>query len=216
MKKKTLQLVGLKKGMTRQFDKNGKLVVCTMIQIEKNKVTQVKTEDKDGYSAVQVAGVPVRESKRKNVSKPLQGHFAKAKCEPCKKVVETPLESVEEYTLGQELGVDFFEEGGFVDVIGTSKGKGYQGVMKRHGFGGGPATHGSKFHRSAGSTGSLTPSRNFKNGKKAGHMGAKRNTVECLVVVGVNVEKNYLLVQGAVPGPTGNIVCVRKALKKNN
>ncbi|PCI78385.1 50S ribosomal protein L3 [Candidatus Aerophobetes bacterium] len=216
MKKKTLQLVGLKKGMTRQFDKEGRLLVCTMIQLKKNKVTQVKTVEKDGYSGIQMAGVEIRDSKKKNVTKPLQGHYAKAKCEPCKKMVETPLASVEEYSLGQEIGVDMFEVGSFVDVIGKTKGKGYQGVMKRHNFSGGPATHGSKFHRSAGSTGSLTPSRNFKNGKKAGHMGAERQTTECLLVVGVNVEKEYLLVKGAVPGPTGNIVCVRKALKKNN
>lgn len=216
MKKKTLQLVGLKKGMTRQFDKDGKLVVCTMIQIKKNKVTQVKTEEKDGYAALQVAGVAVRDSKKKNVSKAMQGHFSKAKCEPCRKVVETPMETAGDYELGQELGVDLFEVGSFVDVIGTSKGKGYQGVMKRHNFGGGPASHGSKFHRAAGSTGSLTPSRNFKNGKKAGHMGCERKTIECLQVVSVNAEKDYLLVRGAIPGPTGNIVCVRKALKKYN
>lgn len=215
MKKKTLQLVGIKKGMTRQFDKDGRLVVCTMIQLKKNKVTQVKTAEKDGYTALQMAGVLVRDSKKKNISKPLRGHFAKAKCEPCKKIVETPLADVAEYELGQEIGVELFEEGSFVDVIGKTKGKGYQGVMKRHGFAGGPATHGSKFHRSAGSTGSLSPDKNFKNGKKAGHMGSVRQTVECLQVVGVNVEKEYLLVKGAIPGPTGNIVCVRKALKKN-
>ena len=217
MKKKTLQLVGLKKGMTRQFDKEGRLLVCTMIQIKKNKVTQVKTFENDGYTALQVAGVSVRDSKKKNVSKPRLGHFAKAKCEPCKKIVETPMTSVEEYTLGQELSVDLFEVGSFVDVIGVSKGKGYQGVMKRHGFKGGPASHGSKFHRTAGSTGMCsTPGKNYKNGRKAGHMGSEKKTVECLLVVGVNLEKDYLLVKGAVPGPTGNIVCVRKALKRHN
>ena len=217
MNKKTLQLVGLKKGMTRQFDKEGRLIVCTVIQIEKNKVTQVKTLENDGYRALQVAGIPVKDSKKKNITKPVLGHFAKAKCEPCRKIVETPLASVEEYSLGQELGVDLFEIGSFVDVIGVSKGKGYQGVMKRHGFKGGPATHGSKFHRTAGSTGMCsTPGKNYKNGRKAGHMGSERKTIECLRVIGVNIEKNCLLVKGAIPGPTGNIVCVRKALKKTN
>jgi large subunit ribosomal protein L3 len=168
----SLKLMGKKKGMTRVYDEKGNLIVCTLIAAEPNVIVQVKSLEKDGYSAVQLGAVKVRESKKKNVSKPLVGHFARAKVEPRRHLLESRIEKTEEYELGQEVGVDYFAETEFVDVCGTSKGKGFQGVIKRHGFAGGPASHGSGFHRTAGSTGMRsTPGRSLPGVKKAGQMG---------------------------------------------
>lgn len=211
----SLKLIGRKKGMTRVFNETGHIVVCTAIELESNTVVQAKTEEKDGYVAYQIGGIKIKPSKKKNVSKPLVGHFAKAKVEPTRVLVESY--DGAEYEVGQEVGLDYFAEGEILDVIGTSKGKGYQGVMKRHGFAGGPAAHGSGFHRHAGSTGMRsTPGRCLPGVKMAGQMGNERVTVEGLEVVKIDQERNILLVKGPIPGPNNGIVTLRKSLKKGS
>jgi len=211
----SLKLMGKKKGMTRIFDESGNLITCTVILAQPNVVVQVKDEERDGYKAVQLGAIKIRDSKKKNVKKPLVGHFARAKVEPRRYLLESRIGTGDEYELAQEIGVDYFADCTFVDVCGTSKGKGYQGVMKRHGFAGGPAAHGSKFHRTAGSTGMCSyPGRNFPGGKKAGHMGAEKVTVENLKVVKIDAEKQVILVKGAIPGPKNGLVYIRKSMKK--
>lgn len=211
----SLKLMGKKRGMTRIYDEKGNLIVCTLIAAEPNIIVQVKNQDKDGYSAVQLGAVKVPESKKKNVSKPLVGHFARAKVEPRRHLLESRIDNVEEYELGQEVGVDYFADTEFVDVCGTSKGKGFQGVIKRHNFAGGPASHGSGFHRTAGSTGMRsTPGRSLPGVKKAGQMGSQKVTTENLKVILVDTEKQIILVKGAVPGPKNSLVYIRKSVKK--
>lgn len=210
----SLNLMGKKKGMTRLFDEKGDLIVCTVIQAEPNVVVQVKTMEKDKYSAVQLGAFKVSAPKVKNVSKPLRGHFAKNKIEPRAFLVESSAKEGE-YQAGQEINVTYFTNGEFVDVIGVSKGKGFQGVIKRHHFSGGPASHGSGFHRSHGSTGMRTsPGRVLPGMKMAGHMGNERVTVEKLKVVKVDLENNVLFVKGAIPGARGGLVYIRKSMKK--
>jgi len=211
----SLKLMGKKRGMTRVYDEKGNLIVCTLIAAEPNVIVQVKNQEKDGYSAVQLGAVKVPESKKKNVSKPLVGHFARAKVEPRRHLLESRIDNTEEYELGQEVGVDYFADVEFVDVCGTSKGKGFQGVIKRHNFAGGPASHGSGFHRSAGSTGMRsTPGRSLPGVKKAGQMGSQKVTAENLKVVRVDVEKQIILVKGAVPGAKNSLLYIRKSVKK--
>lgn len=211
----SLKLMGKKRGMTRIYDEKGNLIVCTLIAAEPNVIVQVKNQDKDGYSAVQLGAVKVRESKKKNVSKPLVGHFARAKVEPRRHLLESRIDNAEEYELGQEVGVDYFADTEFVDVCGTSKGKGFQGVIKRHNFSGGPASHGSGFHRTAGSTGMRsTPGRSLPGVKKAGQMGSQKVTAENLKVVRVDAEKQIILVKGAVPGAKNSLLYIRKSVKK--
>lgn len=211
----SLKLIGKKKGMTRVFDKNGDSIVCSVIETEPNVIVQIKNLEKDGYAAVQVGGVKYLASKIKNVSKPLKGHFAKAKAEPRRHLVESHLSEGEEFAPGQEVGVEYFAETAYVDVIGTTKGKGFQGVIKRHGFKGGPAAHGSGFHRTAGSTGMNTnPGRTMPGLKMAGHMGNVQQTVENLRVVKVDQEKKIILVKGAIPGSRGGLVYIRKSRKR--
>jgi large subunit ribosomal protein L3 len=211
----SLKLMGKKRGMTRVYDEKGNLIVCTLIAAEPNVIVQVKSQEKDGYSAVQLGTVKVPESKKKNVSKPLVGHFARAKVEPRRHLLESRIDNAEEYELGQEVGVDYFADVEFVDVCGTSKGKGFQGVIKRHNFAGGPASHGSGFHRSAGSTGMRsTPGRSLPGVKKAGQMGSQKVTAENLKVVRVDAEKQIILVKGAVPGAKNSLLYIRKSVKK--
>lgn len=208
-----MQLMGRKVGMTRVFDEQGLLVPCTVISIEPNVVVQKKTQEVDGYVSYQMGAEKVADSKKRNVTKPLVGHYAKAKVEPRKRLQETYSE--QELEVGQEIGVEHFEGVKLVDVCGCSKGKGFQGVMKRHNFGGGPAAHGSGFHRHAGSTGMrTTPGRTLPGHKMPGQMGNKRVTTEMLEIVKVDVEKQVLLVRGSVPGAKNGLVTVRKALKK--
>lgn len=210
-----LKLMGKKEGMTRVFDDKGHLVVCTVISMKPNVVVQVKTEEKEGYRGVQLGAVKVTEAKKRRIAKPQLGHFAAAKIEPMRKLFESRLDDGEEMTPGQEIAVDHFAETLYVDVVGTSKGKGFQGVIKRHNFAGGPASHGSGFHRSGGSTGMRsTPGRCLPKVKKPGQMGNQRVTVEGLKVVEVNAEKEIMLVKGAIPGPQGALVWVRKSVKK--
>jgi len=212
----SMNLMGKKKGMTRVFDDKGELVVCTVIELEPNLITQIKSE-KDGYLALQLGAGRLSASAKRKVTKPLQGHFEKAKVEPRRFLKESRLTDVSEYQVGQEVGLEYFQDTKLVDVAGTSKGKGYQGVMKRHGFAGGPAAHGSGFHRTAGSTGMRsTPGRSFKGHPMSGQMGNERKTTENLKIVKIDLEKKVLLVKGPIPGARESLVFVRKSMKKES
>lgn len=210
--KTTKGLLGTKLGMTQVWDANNKLVPVTVVQITPNVVTQVRSEEKDGYAAVQIAYGQIDPRK---VNKPSAGHFEKAGVTPRRHLTEVRTSDAAEYSLGQELAVDIFEPGQLVDVVGTSKGKGFAGVMKRHNFKGVSSSHGShRNHRKPGSIGaSSTPSRVFKGMRMAGRMGGERVTVQGLTVHSVDAEKGLLLVKGAVPGARGRIVFVRNAVK---
>ena len=210
--KTTKGLLGKKLGMTQVWDANNKLVPVTVVEITPNVVTQLRTPEVDGYSAVQIAYGQIDPRK---VTKPLTGHFEKAGVTPRRHLTELRTADAAEYSLGQELTVDIFEPGKKVDVVGTSKGKGFAGVMKRHNFKGVSSSHGShRNHRKPGSIGaSSTPSRVFKGMRMAGRMGGDRVTVLNLTVHSVDLEKGILLVKGAVPGARGRIVCLRNAVK---
>lgn len=202
-------LIGKKIGMTSLYDGEGNLVACTVIEATPNVVTQVKTKEKDGYEAVQLGAI---ERGEKNVPAALKGHFKKAGTAP-KRMLHEFKEFERELKVGDSIGVDLFEEGGYVTVTGTSKGKGFQGVVKRHGFSGvGEATHGQHDRsRAPGSLGgSSYPSRVFKGMRMAGRTGGERVTTENLRVLKVDVEKNLLMLQGAVPGHKGSTVIIWK------
>ena len=204
-----LSVIGKKVGMTAIFSEDGKKQPCTVVSCEPNVVTQIKTDDKDGYSAVQIASVEKRE---KSSNKPEMGHFAKAKTTPKRVVVEVR-DYEGEVSLGDSFGVEVFNEGEFVDVVGTSKGKGFQGVVKRHGFSGvGEATHGQHNRlRAPGSIGAASyPAKVVKGMRMAGRTGNNRVTVKNLVVVKVFEEKNLLLIKGAIPGHKGAYVVIEK------
>jgi large subunit ribosomal protein L3 len=204
-------LIGRKVGMTQVFDETGRLVPVTVIQVQPNVVVGHRTPEKDGYSAV-ILGA--EEAKPQRLTKPVRGQYEKAGVAPQQKLIEIA-DFEQECAVGDTLSVDLFADAGFVDVIGTSKGKGYQGVMKRHGFGGGRKTHGSKFHRANGSTGMAAwPSRVIKGTKMPGRMGGVRSTVQNLRVVRVDAEKQMLLVGGAVPGARNGYVLVSTAKKR--
>ena len=205
-------LLGTKLGMTQVWDEAGRLVPVTVVAVGTNVVTQVRSADADGYAAVQLAYGQIDPRK---VTKPLKGHFEKAGVTPRRHVAEIRTPDAAEYTLGQEITAGAFEAGQVVDVIGTTKGKGTAGVMKRHGFSGVGASHGAhRNHRKPGSIGaSSTPSRVFKGMRMAGRMGGERVTVLNLTVHAVDAEKGLLLVKGAVPGARGRIVYVRNAVK---
>ena len=205
-----LGLIGKKVGMTQVFDAQGKLIPVTVIKVEDNVVIANRTDDKNGYSAAVVA---TGELKKSQTTKPYAGQF-KDVCEP-KKVVMEMRDFDNEVSVGDKLGVDLFKEVTYVDVTGVSKGKGYQGGMKRYGFGGGRKTHGSKFHRDLGGTAmSSTPAHTFKGHKMAGHMGNEQVTVQNLKLVAVDSEMQVLMVKGAIPGPTDSTVVIKKAVKK--
>ncbi|CAN5290453.1 50S ribosomal protein L3 [soil metagenome] len=205
-------LLGTKLGMTQVWDENNKLIPVTVVSITPNVVTQLRTQEVDGYVAVQIAYGQIDPRK---VNKPASGHFDKAGVTPRRHLTEVRTPDAAEYTLGQELAVDIFEAGQYVDVVGTSKGKGFAGVMKRHNFKGVSSSHGShRNHRKPGSIGaSSTPSRVFKGMRMAGRMGGERVTVQGLKVHAVDLEKNLILVKGAVPGARGRLVFVRNAVK---
>jgi large subunit ribosomal protein L3 len=206
-------LLGTKLGMTQVFDSDGHIVPVTVVQAGPCTVVQVKTPERDGYAAVQLAFGDV---KPKRVNKPLKGHFAKHGAEPRRHVVELRTADAGNYSAGQELGPDeVFSSGERVDVIGVSKGKGFAGVMKRHGFAGLGASHGTeRKHRSPGSVGACaTPGRIFKGLRMAGHMGHERITVLNLEVAKVDPERSLVLVRGAVPGPKGGLVMLRSAIQ---
>ena len=208
----SLGLVGRKVGMTRVFTDDGTSVPVTVIEVEPNRVSQIKTVETDGYVAVQVVTGTRRASR---VTKPLAGHYKKAGVEAGRGAWEFRVDSVEEVELGAEFKVDLFEQGQIVDVSGVSKGKGFQGGVKRHNFRMQDATHGNSIsHRSNGSIGqNQTPGRVFKGKKMSGHMGARNTTTQNLEVVKVDTERNLLLIRGAVPGAkTGNVI-IRAASK---
>jgi large subunit ribosomal protein L3 len=210
--KNTKGLLGIKLGMTQAWDENNKFVPVTVVAVSPNVVTQLRTEEIDGYVAVQIASGAIDPRK---VTKPLAGHFEKAGVTPRRHVAEIRTPDAASYNLGQELTVDLFAAGEGVDVVGTSKGKGFAGVMKRHNFKGVSASHGShRNHRKPGSIGaSSTPSRVFKGMRMAGRMGFDRVTVLNLKVHAVDSERGLLLIKGAVPGPAGRLVFVRNAVK---
>lgn len=214
------KLMGRKRGMTRFYDEMGNAVVVTVIEAEPNVITQIKTKEKDGYTAFQTGFEKIMtkdpRTVEKRVTKPRRGHFEKAGVEPRKFLRETRTESLDEIKVGDELNVAIFEKGDFIDISAVTKGKGYQGAMKKFGFGGGRATHGnSKAHRSLGSTGMRsTPGRCFPGGKRASQMGNKVRTIQNLEIIETNTDENVILVKGAIPGPRDGVVYIQSAVKK--
>lgn len=204
-------ILGKKVGMTQVFDSEGRALPVTVIEAGPNVVVQKKTVENDGYAAIQVGFV---DAKERRVTKPLKGHFGKAKVALKKYLRELRLEGAEGFEVGQELKADVFSVGDKVDVSGVSKGKGFQGGIKRHNFHRGPMTHGSKYHRASGSMGaSSDPSRTFKGKKLPGHMGSQNVTVQNLEVVMVDPDKNVILVKGGVPGIRGSLVMIKNSVK---
>ena len=207
-------ILATKVGMTQIFNENGSLIPVTVLQATPNVVTQVKTVENDGYAAVQVGFGEIREVL---VNKPRKGHFAKAGVANKRFLREFKFENAAEYTVGQEIKADIFAEGDKIDATGISKGKGFQGAIKRHGLSRGPMGHGSKYHRHAGSNGpATTPGRVFKGKHMPGQMGAVRVTVQDLEVVTADTENNLLLVKGAVPGSKKALVVLKETVKKAN
>ena len=203
-------ILGRKIGMTQVFAKNGKLTPVTVIAIEPNYVSQIKTVETDGYNAIQLAAFDKRE---KLSNKPEQGHLKKANVSPKRFLKEIRNVDVSAYTLGQEVKADIFTVGEMVDVSGVSKGKGFQGVIKRFGQSRGPMGHGSQYHRGVGSLGTLLPMHVLKGKKLPGHMGHKLVTVQNLEVVEIDLENNIILVKGNVPGPKKSLVIIKSAIK---
>ncbi len=212
MAEHTTGILGEKLGMTQVFDEHNRIVPVTVVKAGPCVVTQIRTQDKDGYTAVQLAFGQIDPRK---VTKPVAGHFKAAEVTPRRHLVEVRTDSIEGYTIGQELGADVFEPGNRVDVSGTTKGKGTAGVMKRHGFHGLGAGHGTqRKHRSPGSIGACaTPGRVFKGLRMAGRMGNEKATTTGLTVHKVDAERGLLLIKGAVPGPKGGLLLVRTASK---
>jgi len=205
-------LLGRKIGMTQIFDEIGLVIPVTVIEVESNVVTQVKTVEKDGYNAIQVGYGDVKE---KNINKPKKGHLDKAGVSPKRTLQEFRMENTEEFTAGQELKADLFQAGDKIDVTAISKGKGFQGVIKRHNQSRGPMAHGSRYHRRPGSMGAASnPSRVFKGKKLPGHMGNVTVTIQNLEVVKVDVERNLLIVKGAVPGPKKGLITINATIKQ--
>lgn len=203
--------MGRKLGMTQVFDEDGRVIPVTVIEAEPNVVVQKKTIETDGYNAIKVGYGDVRE---KLVNKPHRGQFEKAGLKLRRYLKEFRLDDVTGYEVGSEIKADIFSAGERVDVIGTSKGKGYQGVIKRWNANRGPETHGSKYHRAVGSMGASSfPSRTFKNKKMPGHMGNVRTTIQNLEVVRVDTDRNIILVKGGVPGPKKGLVVIRDSVK---
>jgi len=203
-------ILGRKIGMTQVFAKNGKLTPVTVIEVEPNVVSQIKTVETDGYNAIQLATV---DKKEKNANKPETGHLKKANATPKRFLKEIRGVDVSAYTLGSELKADIFTEGEMVDVTGTSKGKGYQGVIKRHNQSRGPMGHGSQYHRGVGSMGTLLPMRVLPGKKLPGHMGNVQVTMQNLEVISIDLENNVILIKGNVPGPKKSMVLIKSAVK---
>lgn len=203
-------ILGRKIGMTQIFTEEGKLIPVTVVQATPNVVLQVKTNETDGYEAIQVGFENKRE---KLANKPEMGHVAKAETAPKRFVREFRNVNVTEYQVGQEIKVDTFAEGEVVDVTGKTKGKGFQGVIKRHGQSRGPMAHGSRYHRRPGSMGPVAPNRVFKNKHLAGRMGGNRVTIQNLEVVQVIPEKNVILIKGNVPGAKKSLITIKSAVK---
>ena len=203
-------ILGRKIGMTQVFAKNGKLTPVTVIEVLPNVVSQIKTVETDGYNAIQLATV---DKKEKRANKPETGHLKKANTTPKRLLKEIRGVDVSNYTLGSELKADIFTEGEMVDVTGTSKGKGFQGVIKRHNQSRGPMGHGSQYHRGVGSMGTLLPMRVLPGKKLPGHMGNEQVTVQNLEVISIDLENNVILIKGNVPGPKKSMVLIKSAIK---
>ena len=206
-------ILGKKVGMTQIFTKDGKVVPVTVVEASPNFIAQVKSVESDGYNAVQI-GVGV--VKYKKVTQPQKGHFAKANIKPVRFIREVRLPNPPEQKLGDTIAVDIFAEGEIVDVVGTSKGKGFAGTIKRHNFSRGPMAHGSKSHREPGSMGpriSGGGGKVFKGKKLPGRMGGERVTVQCLTIARVDVERNLILIKGAIPGPKNGLVLIKNTVK---
>ena len=203
-------ILGRKIGMTEVFTKDGKVVPVTVIEVEPNTVTQVKTVETDGYNAIQLA---VTDKKEKHATKSEIGHAKKAGVTPKRFLKEIRVEDASLYTLGSEIKADTFEVGEKVDVTGTSKGKGFAGVIKRHNQSRGPESHGSRYHRRPGSMGTMRPMRVLKGKKLAGHLGHETVTIQNLEIIDVNLVDNYILVSGNVPGPKKSLVLIKSAVK---
>ena len=203
-------ILGKKIGMTQIFTEHGEVIPVTVVEAGPVVVTQITTTENDGYTAIQVG---FQDAKEKSLNKPQKGHLAAANTLK-KHLKEFRVDSVEEYTVGQEIKADLFAAGELIDVTGISKGKGFQGPIKRHGQSRGPETHGSRYHRRPGSMGACSyPGRVFKNKKLAGHMGSVKVTVQNLEVVRVDADKNFILVKGAIPGAKGSVVTIKEAVK---
>lgn len=212
-------ILGRKLGMTQVFTTDGKLVPVTVVECSPNVVVQQKTVETDGYSATQVGMEDKKERNPKygnGLNKPEKGHFDKASTAPKRFVREFKSEEMSAYEIGSAIKVDIFSAGDIVDVTGTSKGKGFQGAIKRHGQSRGPMTHGSRYHRRPGSMGAVAANRVFKGKKLPGHMGVKRTTVQNLQVVAVDLENNLLLIKGNIPGPKKGLVMVKEGIKSFN
>ena len=203
-------ILGRKIGMTQVFSKSGKLIPVTVIEVEPNVITQIKTTDNDGYEAIQIASVAAKE---KNTTKAKMGHLKKAGCEPKRFLKEIRGVNINDYTLGQTIDASIFKEGEMVDVSGISKGKGFQGVIKRYNQTRGPMGHGSQYHRGVGSLGTLLPMHVLKGKKLPGHMGHVLTTVQNLEVVKIDLENNIILISGNVPGPKKSLVVIKTAVK---
>ena len=203
-------ILGRKIGMTQVFTKSGKLIPVTVVSVEPNVVTQIKTKENDGYEAIQLGFDTKRE---KLATKASIGHTNKANTTPKRFFKEIKGVEISNYTLGQEIKVDIFTEGEVVDVTGTTKGKGFQGVIKRHGQNRGPMGHGSHYHRRPGSMGTMRPMRVFKGKKLPGHMGVNTVTIQNLEIVGVDLENNVILIKGNVPGANKSLVIIKSSVK---
>ena len=204
-------ILGRKIGMTQVFATNGKLIPVTVVEVEPNVVSQIKTLEKDGYNAIQLAAV---EKKEKHSNKPEMGHLKKANTTPKRFLRELRGVDVSAYSLGQEIKADVFSVGEVVDVTGTSKGKGTQGVIKRWNQSRGPMTHGSRYHRGPGSMGTMRPMHVLKGKNLPGHMGVETTTIQNLEIIEVNTAENYILVSGNVPGAENSLVLIKTAVKK--
>ena len=203
-------ILGKKIGMTQVFAKNGKLIPVTVVSVEPNVVMQVKTKETDGYEAIQLGFVSKKE---KHSTKAETGHAKKANTAPKRFLKEIKGVEVSNYELGQEIKCDVFEAGEIVDVTGTSKGKGFQGVIKRYNQSRGPMGHGSQYHRGVGSMGTLRPMRVFKGKKLPGHMGNETVTIQNLEVVAIDLDENVILIKGNIPGPKNSFVVIKSSIK---
>jgi len=204
-------IIGKKIAMTQIFSEDGKIVPVTMLEAGPCVVTQIKTVEREGYNALQLG---FEEAKERNLNRPRRGHFESKSLQPRRHLAEVRVEDPSEYRLGQEIDVSIFSKGDRVDITGRSRGKGFAGVVKRHKFGGGPASHGAHFHRAPGAIGACaTPSRVFKGMRMPGRMGGQKVTALNLEVVDLKPERNLLLVRGSVPGPDGGLVVIRESVK---
>ncbi|MEQ8235668.1 MAG: 50S ribosomal protein L3 [Syntrophomonadaceae bacterium] len=202
--------MGIKIGMTQIFDDNGKAIPVTVVQAEPNVVLQKKKVETDGYNAIQVGFMNIRE---KLVNKPKMGIFSRAKLKPCRHIREFNVNNVDDYEIGNEIKVDIFAADEVVDVVGTSKGKGFAGAVKRHNMARGSMGHGSKYHRRPGSLGAMGPARVFKGRKMPGHLGGDRVTIQGLKIVKVYPERNLILIKGSIPGPRKGLVLIKNSIK---